>query len=240
MRIIMGLLLTCLFCLMATPVYAGSFGISPAIISVKAIPGGSSTFYFTPSSYSGLIEIGSEGMPVTVSPLSVTAIAGNSVPVVISCNSDANPGTYDGRIKFLAKSGNNVLAGINVICNLIVAGASANVTLTTTVVNNSGGHGGGGFDSGDVVPYTPPNWVSQFPSMNPPQSSSYIDNRPVQQNPPIYIPPVVNQSVNYTPLPTPVQEPTENKDMYVYLFIGLGAILIGLIIYLLLPDQKVR
>jgi hypothetical protein len=241
MKVIMGLLIACLFCFMSVPVEASSFGISPAVISVKAIQGGSSTFFFTVSSYTGLVEITSEGMPVTISPSSVNAVAGTPISVVISCNSNANPGTYDGRIKFLAKSGNSVLAGINVICNLIVAGASANVTLTTTVVGNGNGGGGGSFDSGDSIPYTPPNWASIFPSMNQPQSSAPTDSRTVQQNPPIYIPPVVPQSNTYVPPVTPVvEERDSSKDNLMYVFIGLGALLIGLVIYLILPEQRVR
>jgi hypothetical protein len=123
------------------------------------------------------------------------------------------------------------------------ADSGVSVTLTTTVVGNGGG-GSGGFDPGDgPVPYTPPNWGAQFPSIGTqPQSSAPSDSRTIQQNPPIYIPPVVPQSNSYTPLPiTPVQEPSDSsKDNMVYVFIGLAAILIGLILYLIIPDQKVR
>jgi hypothetical protein len=173
-------------------------------------------------------------MPVTVSPSSVTAVAGTPISVIISCNSDANPGAYDGRIKFLAKSGGSVLAGINVICNLIVAGASANVSLTTTVVSGGGDGGGGGFDSGDSISYTPPNWAAMFPSMNQPQSSSPVDNRPVATNPPIYIPPVVATSTApptsttsaVTPVPT-----TPAMDRAVWAGIAFWAIIIGLFVW---------
>jgi len=118
--------------------------------------------------------------------------------------------------------------------------ADSGVTIDTTVTVTGGSDGGGGFDPGNgPVPYTPPNWASIFPSMNqqPQSSSPYI---PVVQQP-IPIPPVIiAPQGTYTPLPTPVQYPTENKDTMVYVFIGLGAILIGLIIYLLLPEQRVR
>lgn len=116
------------------------------------------------------------------------------------------------------------------------ADTGVSVTLTTTVVG--GGGNGGGWDS-ESVPYTPPNWASVFPSMNQPQSSSPSYVPPVQQ--PVYIPPVILEpQKNYVPPVTPVQEPAQNGDIMMYVFIGLGAILIGLILYLVLPDQKVR
>jgi hypothetical protein len=123
------------------------------------------------------------------------------------------------------------------------ADSGVSVTLTTTVTGGSNGDGGGGgsFDSGDSIPYTPPNWASIFPSMNQPQSSAPSDSRTVQQNPPIYIPPVVSQSNTYVPPVTPVAEERDSsKDNLMYVFIGLGALLIGLVIYLILPEQRVR
>jgi hypothetical protein len=233
MKIIISLLLICSVCLMATPVDASSFGISPAIISLKAIQGSSSTFPFIVSSYSGLVEISSEGMPVTISPSSVNAIAGQPIQVVISCNGNANLGTYDGRIKFLAKSGGSVMAGINVICDLIVAGGSANITLTTTVVGNTQSNswgGGGGIGTSRSVPYTPPDWESMFPSMRQQPSSSPVDDRPVATNPPTYNPPIEPYSNMATESTTPAVAPASNPptlDKAVIAGIVLWAVVIG-------------
>lgn len=128
-----------------------------------------------------------------------------------------------------------IMAGA-LLCSVpAYADAGVSVTLTTTVVSNGGVTP---FDS-DSHPYTPPNWASVFPSMNQPQSSSPSYVPPVQQ--PVYIPPVILEpQKNYVPPVTPIQEPTRGSDTMIYIFIGLGAILIGLILYLILPDQKVR
>jgi hypothetical protein len=120
-------------------------------------------------------------------------------------------------------------------------GTGVSIPLTVTVTGgSSGGGGGGGFDSGGSFPNSTPDWTKIFPSMSQPQSSS--DSRTVQQNPPIMIPPVAGNPPQYlTPVVAPVQEERDSsKDMYVYAAIGLGAILLGLIIYWCLPDQKVR
>jgi hypothetical protein len=121
------------------------------------------------------------------------------------------------------------------------ADSGVSVTLTTTVVGNGGGGGGGGFDSGDSLPNSMPDWTKMFPSMltqTPQSSPAYVP--PVQQ--PIMIPPVVGNPPQYiAPVVAPVQEERDNsKDMYIYGAIGLGAILIGLLICLMLPDQRVR
>jgi hypothetical protein len=242
MKSAFGLLIVCIFCLMAVPVDASSFGLSPASVSANVSSGASKSFQFTVSSYSGLVEISTEGMPTTVSPTSLTVVAGTPITVTITCNGGATAGTYDGRIKFIAKSGSNVLAGINVICNLVVSGAS--VTLTTTVIGNGGGGGGGGgITNNGSFPYTPPDWASIFPSMNQRGSSAQVDNRPVAQNPPIYIPPVIPQSTrdaqfdaNSNQVADPNKEPFKIDW---FLLVCLGLILIsGTIVVILLIRSR--
>jgi hypothetical protein len=123
--------------------------------------------------------------------------------------------------------------------------ASDNVTvnLTTNVIPYYSGGGGGGswFDSGDIVPYTPPDWTKIFPSMitgQETQGSSYIP--PVQQ--PIFIPPVVGNPPQYiTPTAVPlIPEGNEEQDVKILAFIGIGVILLGIILYLIIPEQRVR
>jgi hypothetical protein len=228
MKIIIGLLLVCSIYLVSVPVDASSFGLSPAVINVQFYRGNSSTFYFTVSSYSGLVEISSEGMPVTVSPSSVTVVAGTPISVIVGCNSDAISGVYDGRIKFLAKSGDNVLSGINVICNLTVLGSSDNITLTTNVVGNGSG---GGFDSGGSYPNGTPDWTKMFPSMlatEQQSSSGYIP--PVQQ--PIAIPPVVgNPPQNIAPAVAVQEQASPELDKAVWAGIAFWAIVAGLFVW---------
>jgi hypothetical protein len=230
---------------MAVPVDASSFGLSPALVTANISGGISKPFQFTVIGYSGLVKISTEGMPTTVSPSSITVVAGTPITITITCNGGATAGTYDGRIKFIAKSGSNVLAGINVICNLVVSGASDNVTLTTTVIGNGGGGGGGGggITNNGSFPYTPPDWASIFPSMNQRGSSAQVDNRPVAQNPPIYIPPVIPQSTrdaqfdaNSNQVADPNKEPFKIDW---FLLVCLGLILIsGTIVVILLIRSR--
>jgi hypothetical protein len=119
-----------------------------------------------------------------------------------------------------------------------LADTGVSIPLTVTVI---GGGGGSGFDSGDSLPNSMPDLKKIFPILTvPPQQSSsgYI---PTPQ-PVIIPPPVVGNPPQYlTPVNTPIQEERDSsKDMYIYAAIGLGAILIGLIIYWCLPDQRVR
>jgi hypothetical protein len=120
-------------------------------------------------------------------------------------------------------------------------GAGVSIPLTVTVTGGSGGGGGGGGGIGGSngsFPYTPPDWASIFPSMNQPQSSGYIDNRPVAQNPPIYIPPVIahQQSERVT---TPLSPVKEDVKIDWFLIVCLGLILIaGTIVVILLSRRQ--
>jgi hypothetical protein len=244
MKSAISLVIACLFCLVAIPAEASSFGLSPALVTANISGGISKPFQFTVIGYSGLVKISTEGMPTTVTPSSITVVAETPITVTITCNNGAIPGTYSGRIKFVAESGNNVLAGVNVICYLIVPGASDNITLTTTVIGNGGGGGGGGgITNNGSFPYTPPDWASIFPSMNQRGSSAQVDNRPVQQNPPIYIPPVIPQSTrdaqfdaNSNQVADPNKEPFKIDW---FLLVCLGLILIsGTIVVILLIRSR--
>lgn len=125
MKVILGILLVFSLCLVALPLQAASFGLSPAIIDCQIAKGESKTFDFTVVGYSGTVDISSESMPVTISPASVNVIVGSKVAVTIKCNSDATDGLYEGKIVFLAKSGNSVMSGIKVKCNLKVGNSSS-------------------------------------------------------------------------------------------------------------------
>jgi hypothetical protein len=201
MKILISCFLACFMCLVSMPVNASSFGLSPAVISTTLGGGFSKSFQFIVSSYSGLVEIGTEGMPVTVTPISITVVEGEPITVVVKCNDGASSGTYSGRIKFLAKSSSSILAGINVICNLVISGGnSVNLTtnvlagnttsigLTTTVTNPS------------VV--VPSNGVTTYygggtPYVEP--TRSLISTEAPQSSATGYIPPQP-----YIPIPSPV------------------------------------
>jgi hypothetical protein len=136
---------------------------------------------------------------------------------------------------------------LGILCLLIFpcsvyASDNITVTMTTNVIPYySGGGGGSWFDSGDIVPYAPPDWTKIFPSMitgRETQGSSYIP--PVQQ--PIFIPPVVGNPPQYiTPTAVPIiPEGNEEQDVRILAFIGIGVILLGIILYLIIPEQRVR
>lgn len=128
--------------------------------------------------------------------------------------------------------------------------ADAGVTISTSVTVTGGGSGGGGSGGGGwggsngSFPYTPPDWASIFPSMNQRGSSAQVDNRPVAQNPPIYIPPVMPQSTADSEFPAhgsqievdPNKEPVKIDW---FLLVCLGLILIsGTIVVILLIRSR--
>jgi hypothetical protein len=234
MKILIGLLLACFISLISIPVNASSFGLSPAIVGTTLGGGASKTFQFTVSSYSGLVEISSEGMPVTVTPLSITVVDGVPITITVRCNDGAGTGTYDGRIKFLAKSGSSVLAGINVICNLVVSGGNS-INLTTNVTDNSSTIGltttvissGGGTYYGGGTPYVEPVRPPFLTEATQSSGSSYI---PPQQTY-IPIPPVIVG----TPAPVNTNTPLVNPSSDLFKIGEFGtvifwAIMVGLTI----------
>ena len=144
-KIIVGLLAALVLCLVTIPAQAASFGLSPATVDYQITKGSSKTVEFTVVGYSGTVEISAESMPVSVSPMSVNAVAGSRITVTIKCNSDAIDGLYEGKIVFLAKSGTSVMSGIKVRCNLTVGGSSSPATYgEKTASSNIGGNDGGG------------------------------------------------------------------------------------------------
>lgn len=123
----------------------------------------------------------------------------------------------------------------------IYASDNITVSLTTNVIPYYSGGGGGGFDSGEPYVFTGVDWTKIFPSMITGQEtggSSYIP--PVQQ--PVFIPPVVGNPPQYiSPTAVPViSESSEEQDVKILAFIGIGVILLGIILYLIIPEQRVR
>jgi len=124
--------------------------------------------------------------------------------------------------------------------------ADAGVTISTSVTvtgggsgGGSGGGGGGWGGSNGSFPYTPPDWASIFPSMNQRGSSAQVDNRPVAQNPPIYIPPVLPQSHQSESTTIPSTPAKEDFKIDWFLVACLAAIIIaGIIIVVLLIRSR--
>lgn len=125
----------------------------------------------------------------------------------------------------------------------VYASDNITVSLTTNVIQYSSGGGGGGswFDSGEPYVFTGVDWTKIFPSMITGQEtggSSYIP--PVQK--PVIIPPVVGNPPQYiTPTAVPViPEGDGDQDIKILAFIGIGVILLGIVLYLIIPEQRVR
>ena len=125
-------------------------------------------------------------------------------------------------------------------------GAGVSIPLTVTVTGGSsggsGGGGGGWGGSNGSFPYTPPDWASIFPSMNQRGSSAQVDNRPVAQNPPIYIPPVMPQSTvdkTYPAHGSQIEVDPNKVKIDWFLIACLGLILIsGTIVVILLIRSR--
>jgi hypothetical protein len=122
MKFIFLPLLVLVFLLTTVGIFASSFGVSPYMVNPQVEKGSSTDLKFTVIGYNGLVEITSEDMPVTISPKSVNVVDGLPITVTVKCNDDAIPGLYNGKLVFLAKSGDSVQSGIKVLCNLTVTG----------------------------------------------------------------------------------------------------------------------
>jgi len=127
------------------------------------------------------------------------------------------------------------IGGALLLCSASPTLADAGVTIDTTVTVTGGG-GGGGFipPSNGSFPYVPPDWSKIFPQMNQPQSSSPMDNRPVQTNPPIFIPTIAKTVATPSDTTTPVYTPVETTpamDKAVWAGILFWAIIIGLVVW---------
>lgn len=118
-------------------------------------------------------------------------------------------------------------------------GVGVSIPLTVTVTGGSSG-GGGGFNSG--TPTRTPTWQELFPSMNQASSSAQIDNRPVQTNPVINIPPVVAQPQQIENIVTPVNDlPEKSKiDWPITILIIIGAAIVVAIIIIVIGECKKR
>jgi hypothetical protein len=138
-----------------------------------------------------------------------------------------------------------VIGGALLLCSAlpVFADAGVSIPLTVTVTGGgSGGGGGGGFNSGGSFPNSMPDWTKIFPSMNQRGSSAQVDNRPVAQNPPIYIPPVMPQSTANSEFPahgSQIEVDPNKVKIDWFLLVCLGLILIsGTIVVILLIRSR--
>lgn len=124
-----------------------------------------------------------------------------------------------------------------------IADTGVSVTATTIIIGDGSGSGSGGsFDSGGSHPYTSPDWVSIFPSMNQPQSSSpYIAPQQTYiplPNPPLA--PMTTESITPYQSPAAIAQEKSNVtsfDWLILLFIVLGACGIGFVVWIISSYQ---
>lgn len=132
-----------------------------------------------------------------------------------------------------------------ILCLFLIpsnAYASDNVTvgLNTYVYVRGGGGGGGGFDNGDPFVYVPPDWAKIFPSMISSQETHGSSFTPPPERP-VIIPPVVGNPPQYlesTPVPTVAG--VETSEQNILIFIGILILVIGVIAWFLIPEQRVK
>lgn len=127
-----------------------------------------------------------------------------------------------------------VLIAIFILPIPCIADTGTGVSIPLTVTVTGGGGGGGWFGSNGSFPYIPPDFKKMFPTMEEAESSAPVDNRPIQTNPPVYIPPVVGASAKVPEPPAPVITPiqtTPAMDKAVWAGILFWAIVIGVAVW---------
>ncbi len=140
MKRIIPILAMLLAVLVATPVSASSLGISPTgPLELNVPSNGEGTLDFTVIGVTGNLHIDLEDIPLSLTPSNVSVVNGQVVAVTIHGNGTNN--IYEGKIRFLATSGDNVAVGIKVRLTVNVGLAIVIPILPTFP---SGGGGGGG------------------------------------------------------------------------------------------------
>lgn len=115
-KIVIALLLTVVLLCMPVSVLANdtaTFGISPPSTELEVPTNGSVTQDFTFTGYNGTVTIGLEDIPLDVDPIGdITVTDGETVGITFY--GDGTNNTYEGKITFLASTGETALAGIKV------------------------------------------------------------------------------------------------------------------------------
>ncbi len=106
------LLLTIMLLCVPVPVLANSFGISPSSAELEVPKDGSAVQDFTVFGFDGMVTIGLEGIPLTITPTSIDVTDGETITVTFY--GDGTNNTYEGKITFLASMGEQISAGIKV------------------------------------------------------------------------------------------------------------------------------
>ncbi len=111
--------------LLASPVLAAGFSLSPATVEFDVPADGSSQVEFLVYDFTGDLEISLEDIPLRVEPITVPVTAKEEgTRVVLTFYGDESLGSkiYEGKIRFLAKTGGMVAMGIKVkatVTNLV-------------------------------------------------------------------------------------------------------------------------
>ncbi len=139
-RLSIALLLTVM--LLGTPVLAlaGSFGVSPSNAEFEVPRDGSTTQDFTFIGYTGTVTIGLENIPLEVSPIGDINVT-NGETVGITFSGDGTNNTYEGKITFLASTGEQALAGIKVRLTIHVNMITEVAPIPTPAPSSNGGSG---------------------------------------------------------------------------------------------------
>ncbi len=116
-RIIALLTAVTLLVLCAAPVLAAGLGISPPTVEFDVLANGSTEVEFLVYGFTGDLEISLEDIPLKVEPTLVSVAEeeeGTRIVLVFYGDSSLGSQVYEGKIRFLAKTGGTVAMGIKV------------------------------------------------------------------------------------------------------------------------------
>lgn len=117
-------LLICLLigiCFIPASVEAVALTISPLVLSEEISPGVSKDLEFTISGFDGILNINSENLPITLSPLQMTVTNGSKIKITLKCNDVVSPSIRLGDIIFFAKdSAGRITNLVRVKCKLTI------------------------------------------------------------------------------------------------------------------------
>lgn len=105
----------CLLLLLAAPVNAGSFGVSPSHVEITVPARGEASVEFTFYDFTGDIKISTEDIPLRTSPGTASISPGND-KLVLTFYGDGSivSRTYEGKILFVTAGADDVNMGLKV------------------------------------------------------------------------------------------------------------------------------
>ena len=174
---------------------AASFTVSPVSVQATVYQGEPQTvsIYIT-SDFNGELVVGTEGIPFSVEPATIQINSSfNQHEVVLSIhgNSSTQNGTYNGKITFLAFTGDNVAAGVKINAQITQTGNPTPTPTPATTLTPT-----------PIYTPTPTPTSTQTPTPTPTPSATPTST------PTATYTPTATTTANLTPTPTATLTPT--------------------------------